>query len=154
MTVRQCPSSDRPPRHSKEHVAANRPRFSPKPEDHERVLRAFASAVTKGDIGSVQALLAEDAVLWADGGGKVRGAAGRPLAGATTIARFFTDLFTKVGLPHNHVFELKRVNGWPAFVGRTGEVVDAVITIETDGARITAIRNILNPDKLTLRSVD
>jgi hypothetical protein len=49
---------------------------------------------------------------------------------------------------------VKDVNGWPALVGRTSAGISLVITIETDGTRITTIRNVVNPDKLVLRHVD
>lgn len=49
---------------------------------------------------------------------------------------------------------MKDVNGWPALIGRTSGAVNFVITIETDGALIAAIRNVVNPEKLGLRHTD
>lgn len=40
------------------------------------------------------------------------------------------------------------VNGWSALVLRLNGVVFNVISFETDGERIHAIRSVLNPDKL------
>lgn len=135
-------------------IDAERPRFVASRADHERLLRAFASALTTGDIHGMTALLAEDAVLAADSGGKVRGAARKPVCGGGTVARFLAGVFAKQPLPAEFSFEVRDVNGWPALVGRMPDGVVFVIAIETDGRRITAVRNIVNPDKLALRPSD
>jgi len=40
------------------------------------------------------------------------------------------------------------VNGWPALVVATGDLLRSVIQIRTDGERVRAIDAMLNPDKL------
>ncbi|MHB8418203.1 MAG: hypothetical protein ACYDCL_09010 [Myxococcales bacterium] len=45
---------------------------------------------------------------------------------------------------------LQPINGWPALVGRSQGKVNVVLTIETDGRQIVAIRNVANPEKLRL----
>lgn len=135
------------------HVTEQRPRFQASREQHERLLGAFASALASGRIEDLERVLATDATLWADGGGKVRGAAGRAVHGAATIAKFFQGLVAKAVVAPDQMLAVRVVNGWPALVGSSGGHVNAVITIETDGARITAIRNVVNPDKLALRSL-
>ena len=132
---------------AKQHVAAGRPRFESNRETHERLLQAFASAVSRGDVQSIASVLAEDAALYGDGGGKVRGAIMRPVFGRDRVARFFAGLGSKV-TSADLVVDMKDVNGWPALIGRTSGAVNFVITIETDGALIAAIRNIVNPEKL------
>jgi RNA polymerase sigma-70 factor (ECF subfamily) len=139
---------------AKQHVAAGRPRFDSSRETHERLLHAFMGALSRGDVASIASVLAEDATLYGDGGGKVRGAILRPLRGGDRIARFFTGLLAKTPTAPDLVVEVKDVNGWPALVGRTSASVSFVITIETDGTRITTIRNVVNPEKLVLRHVD
>lgn len=99
-------------------------------------------------------LLAADATLWADGGGKVRGAAGRAIHGGEAIARFLVGLRAKIGIAPDQTFEVRQINGWPGLVGSAGGQVNAIVTIETDGRRIIAIRNIVNPDKLRLATVN
>lgn len=138
---------------AKEHIAKERPRFAVSSEDHERLVRAFLSAVWEGDIERIRALLVEDAVLAADSAGKVRGAARKAVHGSTSIARFFAGLRAK--LPSTiQRFELREINGWPALVAYNPDGVELVVTLETDGSRIYAIRNILAPDKLRLPRVD
>jgi RNA polymerase sigma-70 factor (ECF subfamily) len=138
---------------ARRHVAAERPRFEVDRYDHTRLLQAFAEAVLQGELEAISNLLAEDVTLWGDGGGRVRGAILRPVLGRDKVARFFRGLPLKSNLTILAV-EVADVNGWPALVGRLDAGVAFVVTIETDGARITAIRNVVNPQKLTLRSVD
>jgi RNA polymerase sigma-70 factor (ECF subfamily) len=153
LTLEMSESAVRQSHHrAKEHVAANRPRFAPSPDQHARILTAFMSAISQGDETSLTQLLAEEASLWADGGGKVRGAAGRPLFGRDQVVRFLVSL-AKRGLG-TIPMQIERVNGWPAIVARMDGRVTAVINIETDGERIFAVRNIINPDKLALPSVN
>jgi RNA polymerase sigma-70 factor (ECF subfamily) len=139
---------------AKQHVVENRPRFTVKPEDHERLLRGFLAAITSGDVERMTQLLANDAVMTADGGGKVRGAAQRPIQGAERIARFFAGLLSKVPLNEQYAFAVRSINGWPAVVGGRPGRVELVMTIDTDGERILALRNVVNPDKLRLPLVD
>ena len=54
-------------------VAERRPRFDVSPEEHARLLTEFMHATTAGDVDGLVSLLAEDAVLRADGGGVVHG---------------------------------------------------------------------------------
>jgi RNA polymerase sigma-70 factor (ECF subfamily) len=137
---------------AQEHIAENRPRFAPSTEDHQRLLTAFASALVAGDLSALTQLLAKDAALYVDGGGKVQ-AAPVPLHGGDNIARFFAGLVNAFSSPHQS-YEVRPINGWPALVGRLARKVNAIVTIETDGTRISAIRNVLNPDKLSLFEVN
>lgn len=139
---------------AKEHLAANRPSFAATREDHMRLLRTFMGALTTGDLPALQNLLAHDATLHADSGGKVRGAARVPLRGADTVARFLMGLVAKNPEFTALTAEVKDINGWPACVMSLFGHALVVVTIETDGHTINAVRNIVNPDKLTLRPMD
>ncbi|MDB4964442.1 MAG: polymerase sigma-70 factor, subfamily [Myxococcales bacterium] len=139
---------------AREHVALHRPRFAPSAEEHARVLAAFAQTVVQGNLAALQQLLADDATLWADGGGKVRGAATRAVHGSESVARFLAGLAPKLFVGVELAFEIREVNGWPALVVRGEGGVVAVMNIETDGQKIVAIRNVVNPDKLALPTVD
>jgi RNA polymerase sigma-70 factor (ECF subfamily) len=66
------------------HIEAGRPRFAPSPEEG-RLAAAFQAAAASGDAKALVRLLADDAVLYADGGGK-RVAALNPIRGADKIA--------------------------------------------------------------------
>ncbi|WP_224245316.1 RNA polymerase sigma-70 factor [Hyalangium gracile] len=131
---------------AREHIRSRRPRFAPSKESHERLVTGFMSACLSGDLEGLKSLLAHDVTSWADGGGKVRGAASNAVRGADAVARLFLGVMKKA--PAGLVPELAEVNGWPALVIRLNGAVFDVISFETDGERIHAIRSVLNPDKL------
>src|SRR6266851_2289880 len=61
---------------ARENVATEKRLFSAPPEAHRRLLTAFTQAASAGDLDSLVAMLAEDAVLVTDGGPEGRRAAG------------------------------------------------------------------------------
>lgn len=132
---------------AREHIHARRPRFAPSKQAHERLVTGFISACVSGDLDGLQRLLAEDVTSWSDGGGRVRGAALNAVRGANAVARLFLGLMKKA--PPGVTPELAEVNGWPALVLRLDGAVFDVMSFETDGERIHAIRSVLNPEKLT-----
>jgi RNA polymerase sigma-70 factor (ECF subfamily) len=139
---------------AKEHVDAGRPRFAPSEASHARVLTAFLATLRSGDISGLQKLLAEDALLCADGGGRAKGAAPHPIVGRERVAKFLLGLASKLGAQAKTTIEIVPINGWPAIVVRQAGAVFAVINIETDGDQILAIRNVINPEKLGLRTLN
>jgi RNA polymerase sigma-70 factor (ECF subfamily) len=139
---------------AKKHVAADRPRFETSREIHQRLLSAFVSAVSRGDVDAISSVLAEDVVLYGDHAPKERGAILRPIVGRGRVALFFAKQAAKLPPSHGLDVEITDVNGWPALVGRSGGAVTFVINLETDGEKIVAIRSVLNPEKLLLRHVN
>jgi RNA polymerase sigma-70 factor, ECF subfamily len=135
------------------HVATGKPRFGADPAHHRRLLEAFLGALATGDVAAIRAVLADDAVLYGDGGGRVRGAILRPVHGGSRVARFFAGLIGKSDLAAL-VPVIEPVNGELAIVGRDATAVRFVLTIETSATHIVVVRNIVNPDKLALPFVD
>ena len=129
------------------HVRDERPRFEPSPEAEARLTAAFAMAMLTGDVEKVSNLLAEDCVLYSDGGGK-RLAALRPIFGRAKILRFLEGVKHKRTLPTAETARPVRINGLPGFVLHGDEGVET-LALETSGDRIVAIYAIRNPDKLT-----
>jgi RNA polymerase sigma-70 factor, ECF subfamily len=138
---------------AKEHVAENKPRFVATRESHGRLLSAFMSAVSRGDLEAISSVIAEDVVLYGDHGVKERGVILRPILGRANVARFFASQRAKMPAGQALEVEIADVNGWPALIGRMGSTVTFVVNIETQGEHITAIRSVLNPAKLVLRHV-
>jgi RNA polymerase sigma-70 factor (ECF subfamily) len=60
---------------SKAYIAAGRPRFEVSPAEQQQLTSQFIEACTAGDLDNLVNILAEDIILWSDGGGK--GAAAR-----------------------------------------------------------------------------
>jgi RNA polymerase sigma-70 factor (ECF subfamily) len=127
-------------------VAEGRPEVKPSRSAANAFIEKFQHALTTGDVASLAKMLAEDAKLIADGGGKVY-AALNPIEGRDRIIRFLTGLLTKFGAPK----EIRRLllNGG-----------DGLLIIEGDGGLQTwsidwnangeaqTIYAVRNPDKL------
>lgn len=120
-------------------------------EEAERLVNAFMDAVRSQDVSALARLLAEDAVLMADGGGKVS-AVPRPLQGGTRVARAFIGF---AQLPASRGWRLVPafVNGLPGLLVvddmAGGRLVQA-IALAPDPApgRVGAVYIQRNPDKL------
>src|SRR3954449_7191582 len=76
---------------ARKHIEASRPRFDADEAARDALLERFLAAAEEGDLEGLEALLAADAVLYADGGGKVI-ASPEPLYGAALIARFMAGV--------------------------------------------------------------
>ncbi|HEX6555218.1 MAG TPA: sigma factor-like helix-turn-helix DNA-binding protein, partial [Ktedonobacteraceae bacterium] len=131
---------------AKLHLASHRPRFPASPETHRQLLTAYFQAVQNGEMTALKDQLAEEVTLWADGGGKIKQAALRPIRGREAVARF--SLGTKRFWPENSRVELEEVNGQAALVIRAGGQVFSLLTIDVEEGRIQTIRVIANPEKL------
>ncbi|NKI93996.1 RNA polymerase sigma-70 factor [Rhizobacter sp. SG703] len=122
-----------------------RPRFEVSPDTHRRLLGRFAQALTGGDFSALKAMLAEDAELIGDGGGKVP-SFGRPMLGGQRIAQllFSANLRWKDELR----IELALINGEWGLLRFFNGMLESAQSCETDGERIVRIHVQRNPDKL------
>jgi len=135
---------------AKKHLADHRPRVHAPAAIQQKLLTGFLQAIRAGEMSSLMNLLAEDVTFWGDGGGKVKGAATRPLSGRVTVARFFlqTGNVFRRSLPGDAWVEFAEVNLQPALVIRSNERAISVLTIEVENGYIQTIRVVANPDKL------
>jgi RNA polymerase sigma-70 factor, ECF subfamily len=135
-------------RRARKHVEGREARFEADRSRGEELLDRFLEASESGDVESLKRILAADAVVYSDGGGKVA-AARRPFSGVDRIARFMVKITGR--RPKRDGFRRRRstVNGQPGqiTIGPDGDVTD-VLTIEVAGGLIRAIRIVRNPDKL------
>ena len=131
---------------AKHHLHEHRPRFPASPQIHHQLLNGYFQAVQKGEMAPLMNLLSEDVTLWADGGGKIKQAALRPIRGRKAVARF--SLGTKRFWPENVRVVLEEVNGQAALIVRAGGQVISVLTIDVAEGQIQVIRVIANPEKL------
>src|SRR5215469_1543417 len=132
---------------AKKHLAEHRPRFPATAETHRQLLTSFHQAVQAGDMTALMGMLADDVTLWADGGGRVKGAATRPVLGRDAVARFSIGA-TRRFLPEGYGAEIDEVNGEPALVIRGPDHALLVLTIEVEGQQIRTVRIVANPEKL------
>ncbi|MFI7132742.1 hypothetical protein ACIBQ1_44180 [Nonomuraea sp. NPDC050153] len=112
---------------------------------HDRVARRFAAACDTGDATALRAVLAADAIVVSDGGGKLR-APVRPTYGAQAVARFVTALLA--GQPPGTEPAVESVNGRTGLVLRQAGRAVAVVSVSVAGPEVTAVWIVLNPDKL------
>lgn len=111
---------------------------------HDHVARRFAAACRAGDTAVLTAILAADAVVVCDGGGKVR-APVRPIRGAAEVARFVAALLSgRAG----DVLAVEPVNGRAGLTLRRAGRAVAVVSVSLAGTEVTAVWIVLNPDKL------
>ena len=124
-----------------------RPRFDPDPRQRSDLAARFLDAARGGDMDGLVALLAPDAVLVGDGGGKARSIP-RPMAGADRVARALAG-FYRAGLELGVALEPVFVNGQPGFrsIDADGRIIN-VASVDVEGGRIRRVHSITNPDKL------
>jgi RNA polymerase sigma-70 factor (TIGR02957 family) len=130
---------------AKKQLADERPRYRVAPDAHHRLLSGFARAMTQGDFGALRSLLADDAELIGDGGGKVV-TFPKPLLGGQRIAQLFYASHRR--LHDRQRVQLVRLNGEWGLLRFMDGVLESAQTYETDGERIVRIRVQRNPDKL------
>ncbi|MGX5769179.1 RNA polymerase sigma-70 factor [Microbacterium trichothecenolyticum] len=131
---------------AKDHVAARRPRVAVGPTEHEEVVERLVVALNSGDLQGLMDVLAPDVVSVADGGGKVRGAARRPIVGAEKLARYLVGGMAKV--EGELVASSTWVNGQPGVRMELDGVLVGVVSLTVVDGRITQVYSIANPEKL------
>jgi len=105
---------------ARKHLEASRPRFDADEQARDALLERFLAAAENGDLQGLEAMLAEDAVLYADGGGKVL-ASPEPLYGAALIARFMAGVAEVRRRFGEFEMRMVHVNGQPGRVVRGPE---------------------------------
>jgi RNA polymerase sigma-70 factor (ECF subfamily) len=133
---------------ARKHIGAGRPRFDADEAARDRLLERFLAAAQEGDLAGLESMLAADAVLYSDGGGKAI-AARKPVAGGARIARALIR-FARRERGRGLTGRLERVNGQPGRVLRRPDGrVWSVLSIDVAGGRIQTVRIMRNPEKLT-----
>jgi RNA polymerase sigma-70 factor (ECF subfamily) len=137
---------------AREHLRASRPRFNVTPERGAEIAHAFYVASRAGDVAALTRLLAEDVVVYSDGGGK-RSAATKPVHGVERVVRFYVGLAQKDGFCQSAGYRPARIDGLPGFVTLSNDGLPQTTAVEVDGDHIVAVYMVRNPDKLTRVSV-
>jgi RNA polymerase sigma-70 factor (TIGR02957 family) len=130
---------------AKAQLQDERPRYTVARETQLRLLRGFADAAVRGEFAALKAMLADDAQLIADGGGKVP-SFGVPLVGGQRIAQLY--LATSLRYPNAVRFEVVVLNGQWGLLRFIDGALESAQALETDGERIVRIHSQRNPDKL------
>lgn len=106
----------------------------------------FVSAVVSGNVSKLLSLLAVDAKLLSDGGGKTK-AALVPIMGSERISRFYMGIMAKA--KEDFSFKYTIVNGEPGIILYAEQRVFGVLSFQIKNDLIQTIYWVVNPDKLT-----
>jgi RNA polymerase sigma-70 factor (ECF subfamily) len=138
---------------ARKHIEEGRPRFDASGEDQARIAAAFLAAAGSGNPAQLAQLLAKDAVLISDGGGKVR-AALNPILGSDKVIAFLLGVQKKVPFPKGTEYRPSVINGLPGFlIVRPDGTVAQTLSFEIQDGAIHRIYAVRNPDKLrTIRA--
>jgi len=132
---------------ARSHLREARPRFPVSQDEAARLALAFMDAARRNDLTALKDLLAEDAVLITDGGGK-RKAALRPLVGRDDVIALIGGLVWRGSIPMAGQMRLARINGeFGVVLQADGEVLTIAFEPGKDG-KLAAIYVVRNPDKL------
>ncbi|MGK8485471.1 RNA polymerase sigma-70 factor [Nocardia asiatica] len=133
-------------RRASRRVREGRTRFAIPAEHANELVERFLKAARDGDIEALERMLAADVSATADGGGQVS-AARRPVVGANQVARYMAGLL-RWEVPGMRLL-VEEVNGAPAAVARVDGAPLVVVGIEVADGAVTALRLIVNPEKLS-----
>lgn len=129
-------------------LAEAKQRFLPKAGDLERFVAVFLSSVEAGDPAPLKALLAEEAELVSDGGGKTKTAL-NVISGADAVARFLLGVARKNVDMHETSAVPAVINDSPGLVVTIAGAIDQTFSFDLDAdGMIRTIYIVRNPDKL------
>jgi RNA polymerase sigma-70 factor (TIGR02957 family) len=134
---------------ARRHVEQRRPRFQTTREQRDELARRFFEAAEQGDLAGLEALLAHEVELTADGGGKVPALA-RSLHGRSPVARALIEYSQRRAalIPHVEIRPAE-INGAPgALYLDARQRLIVVVALEVADGEITSIKSIVNPEKL------
>ncbi|OCT16099.1 RNA polymerase subunit sigma [Paenibacillus pectinilyticus] len=117
----------------------------PLKEQTAAVVEQFVHALTSGNMAQLLSIVKSDAILYSDGGGKVK-AAIKPIEGAERIAMFLAGVLAKV--PEGYHYALANVNEQLGIVAYVNDQPHNVLTFQVEGGQIQAFYLVVNPDKL------
>lgn len=129
------------------HVGEPKARFPVATEEGAQIAAAFFAAVETGEVGPLRDLLAEQAVMISDGGGKVI-ATLNPVRGGDKVYRFFRGIAAK-GRPGRWSWSGPlTVSGLPGYVAIDANGILHTTAFAIENGRIMAVYTVRNPDKL------
>ena len=132
---------------ARDHVRAERPRYPVERKHGMAIAEAFFAASRSGDMTRLGDLLAEDVVLYSDGGGK-RPAAGRPMIGRSEVLRAHKAIARLLAGTPPVAARFTWINGLPGFVSVEYDGLPQTTALAIEDGRVVAIYVVRNPDKL------
>jgi RNA polymerase sigma-70 factor (ECF subfamily) len=129
-------------------VEERRPRFEVPERKQEELARTFFAAMEQGDTTGLIHLLADDVVVYGDGGGKAPSWP-HPIEGRGRVSHLLAGIGSQM-----HQFglsiKLTALNGQPGalFLNREGRITN-VMVLDIAGDAVRAVRSVINPEKLS-----
>jgi RNA polymerase sigma-70 factor (ECF subfamily) len=131
---------------ARQHVAARTPRFDADDQERRQLAARFFNAIDAGDLDPLIGMLADDVVVYGDGGSGP--SLPRPINGRDKVLRLLRALSRAIRDFDLHL-EQMAVNGQPgALVRDRDEHLLNVLAIDILDGTVHTVRSILNPDKL------
>ncbi|MFJ4647726.1 RNA polymerase sigma-70 factor [Streptomyces bobili] len=130
---------------ARRHVDERRPRYDVDPVQRRELTERFLAAAAEGDLEGLLDLLAPDARLVGDSGGKSK-APLRVLESADHVGRFLVGVSRK-SVPDMSVRVIE-LNGGPAVLILSGGKPDSVLQLDVADGRVQTVYAVRNPDKL------
>ena len=132
---------------ARRHIDEGKPRFDASQEERDELARRFLAAAEEGDVGALEQMLADDVVVYGDGGGKAPSWP-HPIVGPHRVSRLMAGVFAQAR-SYGATWRPTELNGQPGVMffdaeGRIG----SVMSLDVAGGVIQTIRGIVNPDKL------
>jgi RNA polymerase sigma-70 factor, ECF subfamily len=132
---------------ARRHMEEGRRRFDVSREERDEIARRFIAAWEEGATEELVELLAADATVYGDGGGKAPSMP-VPLVGAERVAKALIG-WGRQARERGFTYRPTRVNGEPGLVFYdVGGRALWVAALEIADGVVVAVRSILNPDKL------
>lgn len=134
-------------RRAKQQVDQGRPRFDADLRERDELASRFFTAIQEGNLDPLVEMLAEDVVMYGDGGGRGPSLP-QPVNGRSKVFRLLQAFADAVATMHLHL-EAVAVNGQPGVLARTvdGRLLN-VLTVDIHDGRIQTVRSVINADKL------
>ena len=123
------------------------PRFTVDQDKALKLAAAFAAASATADTKALSELLAEDAILVSDGGGK-RTAALRIMVGREDVMGLIRGIVWRHGDMGIKSVEAVRINGYPGLLVQLADGPETFALEPGEDGKIAAVYVMRNPDKL------
>ncbi|MCO4319787.1 sigma-70 family RNA polymerase sigma factor [Phyllobacterium sp. 21LDTY02-6] len=132
---------------ARQHVQKAKPRFPVSSEQGANIARAFFAASRTGDTAGLRSLLADDVVLYSDGGGN-RVATINPVVTVANVCRFFERTARRENFTAPPLLYEGPIDGLPGLVTMETDGIAQSMAFEIEHGRIKSIYVVRNPQKL------
>ncbi|MEV6742111.1 RNA polymerase sigma-70 factor [Streptomyces sp. NPDC051104] len=136
---------------ARKHVEERRPRYDVDPAERRDLTERFLAAAVEGDLKGLMELLASDARLVGDSGGRAK-APLRVLQTADKVGRFLAAVAGQ--RPADMSLRHLELNGGPALLVLSGGKPDTVFQVDVVDGRVQCVYVIRNPEKLASLPID